>query len=357
MSGLIDSVASRLNATDGETMVAPENASVVVEHLTKTFPKSHSVATWLSHRGRPPRFVAVSDVSFHVNHGELFGLLGENGAGKSTILQVLSGLVTPDAGNIVVNGINALRSPVKLRQQIGLCSAEERTFYYRLTARANLRFFGKLAGVPRRKLEQRIEEVAELVDLKASLDRRFQGFSSGMRQRLAIARALLADPQVLLLDEPTRAVDPVHSREIRSFVRSLVTERGKSVVLCTNLLEEAWELCDRIGIISAGHLVTVARPAELLKASHRRRYAIVFDEVDAALLERTRGVGGLREMRLEPHANGVRMIVELDEAPRALTDLLRAVSENGVSVAHVEPDDVDPFQIYADLAMRGQRAR
>jgi ABC-2 type transport system ATP-binding protein len=330
--------------------------SVVVEKLTKSFPKDHTIATWLRHRGRPPRFVAVSDVSFRVKHGELFGLLGENGAGKSTILQVLSGMVTPDAGKVVVNGVNAQRSPLRLREQIGLCSAEERSFYYRLTARANLRFFGELSGLHGRKLEDRVEEVAELVDLKESLDRRFQGFSSGMRQRLAIARALLADPQVLLLDEPTRAVDPVHAREIRSFVRSLVTTRGKTAVLCTNLLEEAWEICDRIAIIAAGRIVTVGRPGELLAKARRRRYAILFDEVDASVIARTRNVAGLRELRVEPYRNGVRMVVELDEAPRALTDLLRAVSQNGVSVTHVEADEVNPFQIYAGLAMEGRDA-
>jgi ABC-2 type transport system ATP-binding protein len=331
--------------------------SVVVQHLTKSFPVSHSVTAWVRHRGQPPRFVAVRDVSFHVERGEFFGLLGENGAGKSTILQVLCGLIMPDAGKVVVGGIDAVRSPIALRRQIGLCSAEERSFYYRLTARQNLRFFGELVGVHGRALEKRIEEVVELVDLRESLDRRFAGFSSGMRQRLAIARALLGNPEVLLLDEPTRAVDPIHANEIRSLVRSLVTECGKTVVLCTNLLEEAWQLCDRIGIISAGRLVKVARPDELLAAARRRRYAIVFDEVDASLLERTREVSGLRELNLEPHAHGVRMLVELDDAPRALTELLHAVSQNGVAVAHVEPDEVTPFEIYSGLAMEASRVR
>lgn len=328
-----------------------ERHSIVVEHLTKSFPRSHGFAEWLRHRGRPPRFVAVDDVGFRVARGEFFGLLGENGAGKSTILQVLCGLITPDAGTVAVNGIDAARSPVALRRQIGLASAEERSFYYRLTARRNLRFFGELAGLRGDALSARIEEVATFVDLREVLDQPFHGFSSGMRQRLAIARALLADPEVLLLDEPTRAVDPIHAREIRALVRSLVTERGKTVVLCTNLLEEAWELCDRIAIIAHGRLVTVARPADLLAAARRRRYAILFDRIDAELLARTRAVAGVREAVVEPQESGVRLRVELDDGARTLTELLRAVSTNGVAVRHVEPDDASPFRIYADLVL------
>jgi len=330
--------------------------SVAVERVTKTFPKCHDFLTWLRHGGRPPRFRAIDDVSFSVARGELFGLLGENGAGKSTLLQMLSGLTTPDAGSIHVDGIEGSRSPSaarELRKRIGLCTAEERSFYYRLTARQNLHFFGNLCGLHGRALAARVEIVARQVDLRDKLDRNFETYSSGMRQRLAIARALLPNPPVLLLDEPTRAVDPVHARDIRALIRSLVVDEGKTAVLCTNLLEEAWELCDRIAVIAAGKIITIAKPADLVARAGGRRYSISLDRNDEQLIGRTRALGGLNHLVVEEQSHGVRLVAELDDAPRTLTELLRAVSADGASVEHVAPEDPDPFQIYASLATTG----
>ena len=330
-----------------------QSESVAVEDVVKTFPKRHDVLTWVRHRGNPPRFRAIDDVSFHVPRGELFGLLGENGAGKSTILQMLSGLTTPDAGTIRVAGIDGSASAAascEVRSRIGLCTAEERSFYYRLSARANLNFFGTLGGLHGCALKQRVDIVARFVDLREQLDRNFETFSSGMRQRLAIARALLTDPPVLLLDEPTRAVDPVHAREIRTLIRSLVVDGGKTAILCTNLLDEAWELCDRIAVIAAGKIITIGSPAELAARGARRRYAVLLDRLDADLIDRTRAVAGVSQMVVEDHPRGVRLVVDLDDGPRTLTDLLRAVSMNGVAVERVAPEDADPFHVYASLA-------
>ena len=324
---------------------------IVVENLTKTFPRSLSLSTWARHRGQPPRFLAADDVSFRVRKGELFGLLGANGAGKSTILQVLAGLVTPDAGRVVVNGVDAKRDPVGVRRQVGFCTAEERSFYYRLSARRNFEFFGTLAGLSGSALRERIATVTSMVDLTSSLDRRFETFSSGMRQRLAIARAMLGEPDVLLLDEPTRAVDPVHAAEIRSFVRRLVTDHGKTVVLCTNLLEEAWELCDRVAVIARGRVVTVATPQDLVASTRARRYSIVFDEVDDGLVGRTQAVAGVSNVTFHRDREGIRMRAELDENARTLTDLLHAASANGLTIKRVELDSASPFEVFSRLAM------
>jgi ABC-2 type transport system ATP-binding protein len=332
---------------------ATQAEAVVVEHVTKSFPKRHDFFTWVRHGGRPPRFRAVNDVSFRVGSGELFGLLGENGAGKSTILQMLSGLTTPDSGTIRVAGIEGGASATSsrdVRRRIGLCSAEERSFYYRLTARQNLRFFGTLGGLHGTALDDRIETVARHVDLSEKLDRNFEGFSSGMKQRLAIARALLTDPPVLLLDEPTRAVDPVHARDIRAVVRSLVVDEGKTVILCTNLLEEAWELCDRIAVINAGEIITIANPNDLVAQARGRRYTVLLDRIDANLLDRTRAVRGLSGIVVEQEANGVRLVADLDDGLHTLTNLLHAISANGVAVQHVAPEEPSPFQIYSRLA-------
>ncbi len=345
----------RTSNINDETLSSDD--SVIVDHLTKTFPKSHHIATWLRHRGNPPRFRAIEDVSFRVHRGELFGLVGANGAGKSTILQILAGLTTPDAGTVLVNGVDGAAAPLTLRKQIGLCSAEERSFYFRLTARQNLEFFGNLHGLRGGVLRRRIAAVTALVDLEQSLDRRYEAFSSGMRQRLAIARALLGEAQVLLLDEPTRAVDPVHAAAIRSFVRTIVVEHGKTVVLCTNLLEEAWEICDRIAIIKTGRIVKVATPEELIARSRRRRYAIVFDRCDDDVLARARAVPGIGTLSLQRRHDGVRMQVELDDEARTLTELLQAVSSNGVCVSQVQPDVMTPLEIFSGFAAEADDVR
>ena len=285
------------------------------------------------------------------DRGELFGLLGANGAGKSTILRILAGLGVADRGTVRVDGIDARTSPLELRRKVGLCCTDERSFYYRLSGRLNLEYFGALAGLDAARLRERIADVARAVDLTGDLDRRFDAFSSGMRQRLGIARALLADPEVLILDEPTRAVDPMHAASIRAFVRDeLVGRRGKTVLLATNVLDEAWELCERIAVLRRGRIAAIAPPSELdAYAGAPLRYAITIDRSDAALLDRTRAVAGLLDLQVAGDAPNVRLEVVLRPEPHALTELLRAVSANGVCVSSVRPQERRPAEIFADL--------
>ena len=325
------------------------NATVSLDHVHKTFPVASGYAAFLRQRGRLARRTALEDVSFHVAPGELFGLLGANGAGKSTILRMLSGLVVPDRGRIMIDGIDSIADPRRLRGRIGLCTGEERSFYFRLSARANLEYFAALAGVPKRRLRDRIEEVAEAVDLAHDLDRRFDTFSAGMRARLAVARALLADPPIVLFDEPTRAVDPVHAHELRRLIAGL-TRTGKTVVLATNLLEEAWELCDRVAVLRDGRIATVATPAELRVAARQgRRYMIHLDRHDAQLLARVRAVAGVLGVATSGTDSEIRLDVHIDEQPHTLTDLLHAVSSNGVAIGDVRPQDPELFDVFAAL--------
>ena len=167
---------------------------VIAEHLTKTFPESHGFSAWFRHRGAPPRRPALKDVSLRVRRGELFGLVGPNGAGKTTLLKTLVTLTLPDSGSIRIDGIDPAQHPEAARARIGLCTSEDRSFYFRLTGRENLQFFGALVGLRGAVLASRINEVIRQVDLNADLDRHFSNYSSGMRQRLAVARSLLADP-------------------------------------------------------------------------------------------------------------------------------------------------------------------
>jgi ABC-type multidrug transport system ATPase subunit len=195
----------------------------------------------------------LSRVSFAAARGEIVALLGSNGAGKTTLLKIIAGLIRPDAGSVRVNG--------------SAYAGGERGFYFRLTLRENLAFFAALDGHGARARADRIAAVARSVDLTADLDRRFADASSGIRQRLAVARALITDPAVLLLDEPTRALDPPHAARLRHVIRETLAGRdGKTVIVATNLIDEALELGGRIALLRDGALTFVDRSDGTIRA-------------------------------------------------------------------------------------------
>ena len=328
---------------------------LTVEHVDKSFPATQGAAGMLrSFLGNSERHQVLFDVSLSVGRGELFGLLGPNGAGKSTLLKLLATLIVPERGRMTIGGVDVLRDPIGAKRQIGLCTSDERSFYFRLTARQNLEFFGALVGLHGRQLKQRIDACIDLVDLRQDLDRRFGGFSSGMKVRLTMARALLADPKILFLDEPTRAVDPVHAEELRALIRrKLVDGEGKTVVLATNLLEEAWQLCDRVAVVNRGRIVALGPPRELDVDLHAvMRYRVTIDEIDDDLLARTRTVPGFRDLRVERTEQGVVLHVELDQLDGALAALMRAVSRDGEPTLRdfrpIEAEPVDVFRKVTD---------
>lgn len=322
---------------------------LTVEHVDKSFPVAQGAVGLLRSILRPvPRRQVLHDITLDVQRGELFGLLGPNGAGKSTLLKLLATLTTPDRGRMTIDGIDVARDPIAAKRRIGMCTGDERSFYFRLSARQNLEFFGALVGLGGATLKRRIKECAELVDLTDTLDRRFGGFSSGMRVRLTVARALLADPPLLFLDEPTRAVDPVHAQELRGLIRNnLVQGAGKTVVLATNLLDEAWELCDRVAVVNHGRIVALGPPRELDVDLHAvTRYRAIVDEVDEELLARTRRVPGLRDLRVERTATGVQLEIEMDHLDGGLGALMRAVSWNGAALRDFRPIEDEPVDVF-----------
>lgn len=204
--------------------------------------------------GRDPFHTVLNNINLAIGQGELFGLLGPNGAGKTTLIKILSTLILPSSGGAIVNGYDLSDEP-GVKTSIGLASGDERGFYWRLTGRQNLEFFAVLHHIPPHRIHARIQEVLKTTALEEAADTRFSNYSSGMRQRLCIARALLNDPRILFLDEPTRALDPKAARELRTFIREELTRRhGVTVFLTTHSLEEAEEICDRIAILEKGEI-------------------------------------------------------------------------------------------------------
>jgi sodium transport system ATP-binding protein len=226
-------------------MSTPSPAVVSVESLSKHFGS----------------LLAVDDLSFSVAAGEIYGLLGPNGAGKTTTLRVLAGMLVPTAGRALVAGTDVAAQPREARGRLGFLTGTT-GLYARLTGRELLTYFGRLHGLPRDRIAARTELLARVLDLDPLLDRRCEALSTGQRQRLSVARAVLHDPPVLILDEPTVGLDVLASRFLRDFVRG-ERDRGKAVLFSTHYLAEAELLCDRIGLLHQGRLLAEGTPAAL----------------------------------------------------------------------------------------------
>ncbi len=217
----------------------------------------------------------LSDVTFAVEPGEVFTLLGPNGAGKTTLIRILSGLILPQQGSVSICGHELQQDEPRARGCLGLVLGDERTFYFRLSGRHNLEFFGGLYGLPRTHLKNRVEEVLSMVGLQESAKVQFMRYSSGMRKRLNLARALLHNPKVLLLDEPTSSVDPESAADIRRIILDL-RRQGRTILLTTHNLSEAEKMSDRIGFLRDGHLVKIGALADYKAMVRRKRLSIRF---------------------------------------------------------------------------------
>lgn len=195
-------------------------------------------------------FHSVENVSFHCSSGEVLGLLGPNGAGKTTTLRMLSTALTPDAGDITIDGTNVVKTPVIARKMIGFLSGST-GLYGRLTGRENIAYFGQLHGMSAAQIDTKVAELADVLDLHSFLDRKCENFSTGMKQKTAIARAVVHDPKVVILDEPTTGLDIMAAQTVLDFIQRL-KEKGVPVIFSTHHLDEVSELCDRVTVIHHG---------------------------------------------------------------------------------------------------------
>jgi ABC-2 type transport system ATP-binding protein len=334
---------------DGLTPSSDQPPMVVVNALVKTYPKRKRL---FGGQDLTQRRIAINGISFSVRQGELLGLLGANGSGKTTLLHALAALAYWDSGTIAIDGIDSRSHPGEIRSLVGL-STVNGNFYGRLTVRQNLRFFGALYGIHGNRLERRISDVLGCVNLSDRIDDRYRTLSTGMRQRLAVARALLPDPKVLLLDEPTRAIDPVNAQSLRQFIRhSLVGELGKTVILATNLLDEAWDLCDRVAILRDGNITAIAAPHVLAsRAASSSRYRIRLDRVPESLLRELRAVPGLSDLTTTKTDEDWSLDVELAPIPNALTKVFKALGSSGVDIRGVTAEEASLSAVFAAYAL------
>ena len=220
---------------------------IKAEHLSKTYlikEKKHIFG-----KKEERKVPAVRDISLEIPKGNITGILGINGAGKTTTIRMLSSLIAPASGTLTMDGVDAVKHHLWVKERINIISGGERNLYWRLTARENLRYFGSLYGIDRKELEKRIRELLKTVGLEEAADIPVERYSKGMKQRLQIARGLINEPEYLFLDEPTLGLDILIAKEIRELILTLAKERQKGILLTTHYISEAEELCDYIYVL------------------------------------------------------------------------------------------------------------
>ncbi len=302
-------------------------------------------------------FTAVDGVSLQIHQGEIFGLLGPNGAGKSTTIRMLCTLLEPTSGTATVNGFDISKQASLVRQSLGTVLAGERSIYWKLTARENLEYFAALYHVPPALGKKRAQELLDRFELTARADDLVEKFSTGMRQRVAISKALVANPPILLFDEPTLGLDPQAARKVRELIAEL-KEEGHTILLTTHYMEEADQLSDRIGIIDKGKIIALDTPA-CLKDRIQQKDVIRMEIAgwNDDLGGRLEAVSGVEKLVSRPmEGEGLREVTLHAENSRAvLPGLIDKVNYNGTRLINmniVRPSLEDVFISLTGKALR-----
>jgi ABC-2 type transport system ATP-binding protein len=332
--------------------------AIEADGLTKDFEKGRRTI-WQRLRREPDRrerFRAVDGISLHVAEGEVFGILGPNGAGKTTTMRMLATLLEPTTGTARVLGYDLVRDARDIRRRLGAVLSGERSLYWKLTARENLEYFAALYHVPRRETAERIAGILEAVRLTDRADDYVEKFSTGMRQRLVLARALLPDPSLLLLDEPTVGLDPQAARDLRERVLQLRDE-GRTVLLTTHYMEEADQLCDRIAIVDHGRIVALDTPDGLkrsLNATEVVRLEVTAPpSADPALVAR---VGAAGEVTQQQRENGsLHLTVHCSSARDLVPTVIDAARNEAAEVRNIQVLPVSLEDVFISLTGRALR--
>jgi ABC-2 type transport system ATP-binding protein len=343
-------------------------SAIEAENLVKKFPqrssgketndKNEKQLRWPRFKREPKAlFTAVDGVSLQIERGEIFGLLGPNGAGKSTTIRMLCTLLEPTSGTAHVNGFDIVKQANEVRRNLGTVLAGERSIYWKLSGRENLEYFAALYHIPPEIAKKRVEELIERMELKERANELVEKYSTGMRQRIAISKALLARPPILLLDEPTLGLDPQAARNLRELILELQNE-GHTILLTTHYMEEADLLSDRIGIIDTGKIIALDTPEGLKQRIGQSE--VVKLEVSGwyeKIGEQLRGLNGVEN--LSAHNTGTDGIWEVSlqsaDSRAILPGVVETVNHNGTHLLNMnilKPSLEDVFINLTGKALR-----
>jgi ABC-2 type transport system ATP-binding protein len=294
---------------------------------------------------------ALKDFSLNINRGEVVALLGPNGAGKTTSIRVLNGLLNPESGEINVLGFDPRKDGAKIRARTGVLT-ETPALYERLTARQNLSFFGTLSELSRIEVEERSNHLFEVFNLQNRSRDRVETFSKGMKQRLALARALLHDPELLFLDEPTSDLDPEASKQVQDLILEISGHENRTVILCTHRLYEAEKLCDRVAIMKNGHVVAAGTLEELRSQVFPmlQVYFRLSGKANESLVKILAQLPGAQEVKALSDGELTLIVDSEDRIPVMVSALVNA----GTEIKAVDPRPATLEDIYLRLQHKGE---
>jgi ABC-2 type transport system ATP-binding protein len=308
-------------------------SAITIQDLSKTYPTDFPRLRKFFGMKVEPAVEALKNVSFEIGQGEIFGLIGKNGAGKTTLTKIIATLVQPTSGQVLVNGYDSVKKDVKVRSLVGLATAEERSFYWRLTCLQNLMFFSRLYGMTDKAAKTRIEELFEQLGLTELAKRRFSDISTGNKQRLAVARALIPKPPILLLDEPTRSLDPLAAANMRKLIESI---DGVSILLTSHNLSEIEELCSRVAIISNGMIRAVDTP-ENLRLSHKPTQRVKIN-LTGVLEDSLITLNNLKNYQVKEYEDTITISFERESDDKLLGQTITKLDRIGAKILDVETE-------------------
>jgi len=311
----------------------PEDAVIVTRRLTKKYGE----------------FTAVDSLNLTIRRGEVFGLLGPNGAGKTTTVLMLLGLTEPTKGVVRVVGLDPTREPLAVKRQVGYLP-DNVGFYAGLSGRENLRYTAKLNGIPRREAEARIDELLAEVRLEDAADKKAGEYSRGMRQRLGIADALVKSPTVLILDEPTIAIDPAGVEELLGMLRRLVDERDLTVLLSSHILGQVQSLCDRVGFYANGKMVASGPLDELAGGTAEVELEVGVEGAPSAIDPVAGAIPGVSSVRPHERNDRFRIVTASSDVAAPLATALAAA---GLPIVHLRRRGTDLLELYRRYVPEG----
>lgn len=314
---------------------------------------------WFGRKEPKAMFTAVNGVDLQIARGEIFGLLGPNGAGKSTTIRMLCTLLEPTSGTATVNGFDIVKQANEVRRSLGTVLAGERSIYWKLTGRENLEYFAALYHIPANIAKKRVEELIERMEIKDRANELVEKYSTGMRQRIAIGKALLARPPILLLDEPTLGLDPQAARRVRELISELKQE-GHTILLTTHYMEEADQLSDRIGIIDTGKVIALDTPEGLKRRiSQKEVIRLELTGWHDDLADQLRRIDGIEHLTTRPAPRGEADLWEVNlhaqNSRITLPRIVESISGNGTRLVNmniVKPSLEDVFIHLTGKALR-----
>nr|WP_174616384.1 ABC transporter ATP-binding protein [Virgibacillus ihumii] len=305
--------------------------------------KIDSVMKKYKKRKAKEEFVAVKGVSFRVGKGEIVGLLGPNGAGKTTTIKMICGLLVPDEGSVTINGFDSIKNRNKALRHISAVLEGNRNLYWRMTVLENLQYFAGNRGVPKKEIKSRVEELLTLFQLQSKKHELVNNLSRGMQQKLAICVAMLADTDVILLDEPTLGLDVETGYEVRGLLRKIASEQGKTIIISTHDMPVVQDLCERTIIINAGRVIADERVDQLLRLFETSAYQVhLKDELTDEQLE-------MLKVQFPIHTlDGSKLEVSFEQE-HEIYSLMDILNKNKTSIEAISRTEINFEQVFMKL--------